>query len=222
VFELIRVNTAQQGRLQRITDIALTGLMWAVWLLLWLPLIPLVGWMLGHSLTEFGLEPDEGIEFVHNLKQFFINVSLIGVGLITWSAFSLFASRWKQKRKSPFPVTREQQARRFGVSEQGLAVWQTRPIIEISFYEDGSIESITPIGTEESIEAELPVETAPSVKPEVNKVERENKLYNTVIEFPLKGFFDELEDESNIDAEPLFNDSYDSYEHEAPIGKLES
>ena len=113
-----------QSTRQRFLYGSVTLVFWALWIYLWLPLVALLGWILGIRIAYNEMVVRNGLSLLHDRASLYaIIVGCLGGSLLVWAYYNFIRFRGVQRRRARLPVTRAEQARHFGVEPATLAQW---------------------------------------------------------------------------------------------------
>lgn len=146
---------------QRALSGVLTTFFWMVWLVLWLPLVTLAGWVFfgwQFKFHMFDLGGDEG--FFELIGAYLVVIAAMGITLLAWAKYNHLRFRNVERRKAFPAVTPAMLQARFGQEESSLLAWQRRRIMVVEHDPEGRIISVLP--RDESVLREVRVDSVPS------------------------------------------------------------
>ncbi len=128
---------------QRALSGVLTTFFWMLWLLLWLPLVTLLGWVFfgwQFKYHMFDLGGDEG--FLELIGAYAIVIVAMSASLLVWAKYNHLRFRNVERRKAFPPVTPYMLAVRIRQSESCLLSWQSRRVVVVEHDQNGEIASV--------------------------------------------------------------------------------
>jgi biofilm PGA synthesis protein PgaD len=115
IIEKPQWQTASQRALFR----SVTVLLWALWFYLWLPVLALIGWLLGIKIGYRELVMKHGYaEFVDQLPLYACIVLCLGGGLLLWAYYNYFRFHGVERRKERTCVTLEETSARLMIAPE--------------------------------------------------------------------------------------------------------
>lgn len=137
---LIIDSPSLQNLRQRYLSVTFTFVFWVIWILLWTPLITLIGWFFGLDLVYIEMIKLEGYKSViADFGLFLICITVIGGILGIWAAYNFFRFKDLERRAALDPVNNRQLAAFFGVDPQTLTKQQKAQCLSVSFDSQGNI-----------------------------------------------------------------------------------
>lgn len=135
-----------QSLRQHYLSATFTFVFWVIWILLWTPLITLIGWLFGVNLVYIEMIKLEGYKSViADFGLFLMCITLIGAILGIWAAYNFFRFKDLERRAALDPVNNRQLAAFFGVDLQTLTKQQKTQCLSVSFDSHGHIVANTQI-----------------------------------------------------------------------------
>ncbi|MDH4230318.1 MAG: poly-beta-1,6-N-acetyl-D-glucosamine biosynthesis protein PgaD [Nitrospirota bacterium] len=135
---LIIDQPALQGRSSRRWSTAFTLLFWLLWFALWIPVINLGAWLLGHEPLLFS--PPELFSGRHQFWMMVtwhvVVIAMIPGTLGVWAMYNLVKFKGKERRVLPHSLSLEDTAVWFEVDPQALVRWQRSRRLVIHFAGD--------------------------------------------------------------------------------------
>jgi biofilm PGA synthesis protein PgaD len=117
-----------------------TVLFWAIWLYLWLPVLAVIGWLLGIDIAYREMVMKHGyVELVDDLGLYTFIVCCLGGSLLIWAYYNFFRFRGVERRKERTPVTFEQISRHYQIAPDELRRWTRAPRLVIHHSVDGRV-----------------------------------------------------------------------------------
>ena len=131
-------------RSRRTGDTMVTGVMWVVYMYLWVPLISLAAWLLGF---EFGYDAMVRAGGAAGLQEvlwwYGLVIALIFVALTSWSASNRRRFRHRNRRRASGVIGDEQLRESFGVSTADLERLRYGRVVEVAFGEHAELAQIS-------------------------------------------------------------------------------
>jgi biofilm PGA synthesis protein PgaD len=125
---------------QRAVFGSVTLLFWALWIYLWLPVLAVIGWLLGLNIGYHEMVMKHGyIELVDQLPLYTFVVICLGGSLLIWAYYNYFRFRGVERRKERACVTVEQTGARFMIAPTELRRWSAAPRLVIHHSVDGQV-----------------------------------------------------------------------------------
>ncbi|MDH5527798.1 MAG: poly-beta-1,6-N-acetyl-D-glucosamine biosynthesis protein PgaD [Nitrospirota bacterium] len=113
---------------------AFTLLFWLLWFALWIPVVNLGAWLLGHEFLYLPQELFFGrLQFLQMVTWHAAVIGLIPVTLIGWGAYNQMKFGHHERRVHPSTVDVEQVASAFQVDPRALIQWQHQRRVVIRF-----------------------------------------------------------------------------------------
>jgi len=129
---------------QRRREIALTGLMWAVYVYLWTPLLSMVAWLVGFDFAYEVMIRAGGVDALkHVIWWYTAAVAWILVLTTSWSLSNRYRFRDKNRRSVVSDVADQALMDWFGVSPTQLNHMREDRRVSIDFDQQGQIGSIS-------------------------------------------------------------------------------
>lgn len=146
---------------QRALSGVLTTFFWMVWLVLWLPLVTLAGWMFfgwQFKFHMFDLGGGEG--FFELIGAYLVVIAAMSITLVAWAKYNHLRFRNVERRKAFPAVTPAMLQARFGQGESVVLAWREQQIVVVEHDPEGRIVSVRPCG--DSVSRELRIDLVPS------------------------------------------------------------
>jgi biofilm PGA synthesis protein PgaD len=127
---------------------SITLVFWMAWFYLWVPILSIVGWVLGIKLFHYQMITLEGFDgFLGMLAWYAAGIVLLGGSLILWATYNI--QRFKNvNRRGPRKVIADEiQADYFKVELSDVQAWREARMLAVSFDESAQI---THVGIERS------------------------------------------------------------------------
>jgi biofilm PGA synthesis protein PgaD len=125
---------------QRAVFGSVTVLFWALWIYLWLPVLAVLGWLLGIDITYREMVIKHGyVELVHDLGLYAFVICCLGGSLLIWAYYNYFRFRGVERRKERARVTVEETGGRFQIAPEELRRWTQAPRLVIHHGPDGRV-----------------------------------------------------------------------------------
>lgn len=132
-----------QSSNQRAVFGVLTALFWLLWVVLWLPLVTVLGWVFFGYQFRFHMIDLEGYGgFVGTLTVYALVIGLMGGGLLLWAKYNHLRFRGVDRRKGFAPPTPADLAAIHGRTAAEVALWQTQNIVTVHHDDAGRIERV--------------------------------------------------------------------------------
>ncbi|MDX8385251.1 MAG: poly-beta-1,6-N-acetyl-D-glucosamine biosynthesis protein PgaD [Gallionella sp.] len=147
-MKLIIEHPEWQTPKQRLMLGSITLVFWMAWFYLWMPILSIIGWLLGIKLFHYQMIALGGIqEFMGMLVWYAIGIFLLGGSLIAWATYNIRRFKNVNRRRPRKVVTEEFQADYFEVEVNDVRAWRQSQILDVSFDENAQI---THVGIEQS------------------------------------------------------------------------
>ena len=159
---------------QRALSGALTTIFWMLWLLLWLPLVTLAGWVIfgwQFKIHMFDLGGNDG--FLELIGACLAVIAVMGFSLLIWAKYNHLRFRNVERRKAFPAVTLEMLAARIGHPEPRLQAWQLHKVVVVEHGHEGEVLSVLPLG--ERLSQSLASEPSSPVEVPGRQVRKEGK-----------------------------------------------
>ena len=139
IIESPELQTARQRSLFAV----LTGVLWAAWSYLWLPLVSLIEWLLGlpSNYQSFVLHGYSALQEV--LPLYCGVITLMGGSLVAWATYNFIRFRGSERRSARSAVDLDTLADFHAVQPTALARWQEARLLAFDHDESGSIATVT-------------------------------------------------------------------------------
>ena len=132
---------------QMLVSRLLTTIFWALWVVLWLPLVTLAGWaFFGLQFHFHFLELDGYAGFLDLLTYYALVIAGLGGALIVWAKYNHLRFRGMDRRKAAVPVTLEALAWPSGHPASELRNWQQLRIMTVHHDAHGRIDHVVNAG----------------------------------------------------------------------------
>jgi biofilm PGA synthesis protein PgaD len=143
VPQLIIDRPDLQPRQQRAVFAVITAMFWVLWVVLWLPLITLMGWaFFGYQLHFHMIALDGYHGFLEVLGLYTLVIVIMSGGLMVWAKYNHLRFRGVDRRKSFAAPTPADLGRVHGRSADDIAHWQTLNIVTVHHDASGRILSV--------------------------------------------------------------------------------
>ncbi len=140
---LIIERTELQSARQKYGWGTITLLFWGIYVYLWLPLISLVLWSMGGTFLYEHMVVLGGYKgLVQLLGYYSLIIILMGIVFLSWAQINYWRFRDVERRRAQPPVSRVQQAEKYGIDAGALADWQYQTQLTIHLDENGVIQMI--------------------------------------------------------------------------------
>lgn len=141
---IISVPKLQSLR-KRFASALLTLIFWAIWLYLWIPLITLIGWLLGFDSVYFQMIELKGLNtLVDRLGLFAAAIALLALTLGSWALYNFLRFRGADYRKPFPPVSDQELSAFFKVEKKKLLNAKNSRFITVRFTDEGQISELVP------------------------------------------------------------------------------
>lgn len=128
---------------QRYTFSVLTLVFWTIWLYLWLPLVSFVAWLIGVDLFREQMIMQQGyLAFIDLVGWYLLVIVLMALSLLGWAGYNLARFGKKNRRVESKPVTMNEVADYFDVSNALLARARAARRVVVHYDEDRRIARI--------------------------------------------------------------------------------
>ncbi|QOZ85037.1 MULTISPECIES: poly-beta-1,6-N-acetyl-D-glucosamine biosynthesis protein PgaD [Chromobacterium] len=140
---LIIQASHNMSALQRLLSWLMTLVCWLAWLYLWLPALAYVGYLIwGRDVLPAALRAEDAPEHLDKLRDYGLEIALIGLCLLLWSRINYWRFTGKQKR-SPIPnVALEKLAEDLGLPPDELREGQAAKVAVVHHCDEGGIARI--------------------------------------------------------------------------------
>jgi biofilm PGA synthesis protein PgaD len=129
-----------QSTSQRAVFRSATVVCWALWIYLWLPLLAVMGWLLGIRMAYRELVMKHGyVECFDRLPLYAFIVACLGGSLLIWAYYNYFRFRGVERRKERPCVTVEETSARLRIAPEELHRWIRAPRLMIHHSADGRV-----------------------------------------------------------------------------------
>ncbi|MCK9607286.1 MAG: poly-beta-1,6-N-acetyl-D-glucosamine biosynthesis protein PgaD [Methylomonas sp.] len=137
---LVIDSPSLQSLRQRYLSATFTFVFWVIWILLWTPLITLIGWLFGLDLVYIEMIKLEGYKgVIADFGLFLICITVIGSILGIWAAYNFYRFKDLERRAAIEPVNNRQLAAFFKIELQTLTKQQKAQCLSVSFDNQGHI-----------------------------------------------------------------------------------
>ena len=142
--QLIIDRPEQQTQLQRATYGILTLFFWAIWVNLWLPLVTLVGWMLGINRFVEVMMFDGGFDNLWRVFAWYgVAIALFSGSLVAWAVYNWIRFRTAGRRgRQSSPLRMAKLAQRLRTDPETMALWHRAKRIRTRFNENGQFVGV--------------------------------------------------------------------------------
>ena len=107
--------------LRNITEMSFTGVVWIIWIYLFLPIMNLFLWILGLKHISVTIIEQVGYkDFFDLMNKMGLIILIVFLVLRLWGYYNYFVFGKKNRRKSISPVTVKQIAKQFRLSEDEI------------------------------------------------------------------------------------------------------
>ena len=122
--QLIIDKPGLQSARQRVLYGSMTVLFWALWIYLWLPVLAVVGWVLGLRIAYFQMVVLNGYAGLLHLLRFYLTVIAgLGGSLLIWAYYNFFRFRGTNRRSHVPKVGVDETSRHYGIDPAVVAGW---------------------------------------------------------------------------------------------------
>lgn len=129
-----------QTRPQRAVFHMLTAAFWLLWVVLWLPLVTLLGWaFFGRQFHVHMVALDGYVGFLDVLGVYALVIVTMAVALLAWAKYNHLRFRGVDRRKGFAAPTVADVARVHAQAEEDIRRWQQQRILTVHHREDGRI-----------------------------------------------------------------------------------
>ncbi len=134
------------SRGRRASDTMVTGVMWIVYMYLWVPLISLGAWLLGFEFAYDAMVRAGGAAGLLNVLWWYgIVIALIVVAVTAWSASNRIRFRQGNRRRASSVVDDAQLLDRFNVSTMELECLRHARVVEIAFGDNAELMQVSEV-----------------------------------------------------------------------------
>jgi biofilm PGA synthesis protein PgaD len=124
---------------------ALTAAFWVIWVVLWLPLVTLLGWLFFGYQFQFHMIRLDGYQgFLNTLAIYAMVIMAMGGALIVWAKYNHLRFRGMDRRKEVVAPTTEQLAVLHRRSVTTIEQWQSFFVMTVHHDEHGAIKRVVP------------------------------------------------------------------------------
>jgi len=124
---------------------ALTAVFWAIWVVLWLPLVTLLGWGFFGYQFQFHMIRLDGYEGFLNLLAIYALVILAMCGaLIIWAKYNHLRFRGVDRRRGFVAPSLDELAALHMVTAATVAQWRTYSVMTVCHNDNGAITHVVP------------------------------------------------------------------------------
>jgi len=142
-MKLIIEHPEWQKPKQRLMMGSITLMFWMAWIYLWVPILSIIGWLLGIKLFHYQMITLGGIEgLIGMLAWYAVAVFLLSGSLIAWATYNIQRFKNKNRRGPRKVVTEEIQADYFKVEVSDVRAWRKSQLLAVSFDEDAQITHV--------------------------------------------------------------------------------
>jgi biofilm PGA synthesis protein PgaD len=125
---------------QRAVFGTVTVLFWALWIYLWLPVLAIIGWLLGIKIAYREMVIKHGyVQLVQDLGLYALVILCLGGSLLLWAYYNYFRFRGVERRQERPRVTLEETGLRFQVEAGELRRWTLAPRLVMHHGADGRV-----------------------------------------------------------------------------------
>ncbi|MGC3983566.1 MAG: poly-beta-1,6-N-acetyl-D-glucosamine biosynthesis protein PgaD [Pseudorhodoferax sp.] len=125
---------------QRAVFGVLTAVFWVLWVVLWLPLITVLGWaFFGYQFKFHMIDLDGYASSLGVLGIYALVILLLGGGLLAWAKYNHLRFRGVDRRKGFAPPTPADLAAIHGRLPEEVAQWQRMNIVTVHHDDEGRI-----------------------------------------------------------------------------------
>lgn len=122
----------------------ITAALWVLYVYLWLPLLTLIGWVLGIKVAYDEMIASGGIDLVFSMWFFFASViALIGAVLLGWARINLYRFRDMERRRAADRTDTDRMAFEFRLAPDALLALQACRRAVLAHAPDGELRDIT-------------------------------------------------------------------------------
>jgi len=138
---------ALQTQRQRLLLAVITGIFWAAWCYLWLPVVSVIEWAFGlpNRYQAFVLHGYSALQEV--LPVYCGVISLMGGSLIAWATYNMLRFKGSDRRSGRADMDLDVLADFHAVQPAALARWQEARLLVLDHDESGDIASVTLLST---------------------------------------------------------------------------
>jgi biofilm PGA synthesis protein PgaD len=123
----------------------MTVLFWALWIYLWLPVLGLLGWVLGIRIGYHVMVVQNGfVGLIDQLGWYSTIVAVLGGSLLLWAYYNLLRFRGVERRRGASAPRNPALHERYGISAALLASWTAARRVELHHDAEGKLISPPP------------------------------------------------------------------------------
>lgn len=128
---------------QRALFHVLTAAFWLLWVVLWLPLITLLGWaFFGYQFHFHMIRLDGYVGFLSVLGAYALVIVVMSGSLLLWAKYNHLRFRGTDRRKDIAPPTVDEMAQLHQQPAMEIERWQDLRIVTVHHLPDGRIKRI--------------------------------------------------------------------------------
>lgn len=132
-----------QSRRRRALYHLLTATFWLLWVVLWLPLVTLLGWFFFGYQFHFQMVRTEGyVGFLDVLALYALVIVALAGALLLWAKYNHLRFRGMDRRKGFAAPGVAELARLHGQPQAEIGRWQEARIVTVHHDEDGRIARV--------------------------------------------------------------------------------
>ena len=140
MIELIIDRPSLQTSRQRLIFGSMTFIFWALWIYLWLPIVALIGWMLGFRIAYYEMIVKFGYVSLQHLLVFYLYIILfLGASLLVWAYYNYFRFRNMARRAQVEEVSIAALSQRYQTAPETLALWTQARRLTIHHDAEGKV-----------------------------------------------------------------------------------
>jgi poly-beta-1,6-N-acetyl-D-glucosamine biosynthesis protein PgaD len=131
-----------QSAVQRALLTALTGVFWAIWTYLWLPVVSLVEWLFDASwgYQDFVLEGYEALAEV--AIAYGAVIFVMGGSLVGWGLYNMIRFRGVERRRPAPALDQPALARYYKVDAGELSCWRAARRLVIRYHANDTLSTV--------------------------------------------------------------------------------
>ncbi len=142
-MKLIIEHPEWQTPKQRVLLGSVTLVFWMAWFYLWVPILSVIGWVLGIKLFHYQMITLGGLQgFLGMLAWYAVGVLLLGGSLITWATYNIQRFKNANRRGPRKVITDEIQANHFNVDVKDVQAWREAQILSVTMDEYAQIMNV--------------------------------------------------------------------------------
>lgn len=122
---------------------AMTALFWALWILLWLPVITMFGWLaFGYQFKLHMIDLAGYRGFLQLLGVYALIIAALCGALVAWAKYNHLRFRGVERRRTGPPPSLNETAYRHGVDAAALERWRALCVLTVHHDADGRIAHV--------------------------------------------------------------------------------